>query len=69
MRAKEPQGIERRGARTAEGMTVVIFFAVWLLMTAYLFGQWQRYEPTRAPIDFIAAIFTFPLAAAMMAAI
>lgn len=46
-------------------MGIVFFWVVWLLITAYLFGQWQRYEPTRVPVDFVAAIAAFPLALAI----
>ncbi len=50
-------------------MRIVIFWTVWLLITAYLLGQWQRYEPTRVPVDFAAAVASFPLALAIAAAI
>lgn len=50
-------------------MSIVVFWTVWLLITAYLFGQWQRYEPTRMPVDFAAAVVSFPLALVIAAAV
>ncbi len=43
-------------------MAVLIFWLVWLTITAYLHQQWQRYEPTRVAIDGAAALASFPIA-------
>ena len=43
-------------------MTGLIFWILWLTVTAYLYAQWQRYEPTRVVIDGLAAIAGLPLA-------
>jgi hypothetical protein len=43
-------------------MPAVIFWVLWLALTAYLYEQWQRYEPTKVAIDGAAAVAALPLA-------
>lgn len=43
-------------------MSAIVFWMLWLPLTAYLYEQWQRYEPTRVPIDGAAAVAALPLA-------
>lgn len=43
-------------------MTILVFWLMWLTITAYLYQQWQRYEPTRIAIDGLAAVAAMPLA-------
>ena len=43
-------------------MAAIVFWVLWLPLTAYLYQQWQRYEPTRIAIDGAAAIAALPLA-------
>ncbi len=50
-------------------MAGVAFWLVWLTVTAYLFKQWQRYEPTRLALDGLAALVAFPLALAVALAV
>ena len=45
-------------------MTGLIFWLLWLTVTAYLYEQWQRFEPTRVAIDGAAAVAALPLALA-----
>ena len=48
--------------RKAEGMAAIVFWILWLPLTAYLYEQWQRYEPTKIAIDGAAALAALPLA-------
>ena len=50
------------GASKAEGMAGLVFWLLWLTLTAYLHTQWRRYEPTRIAIDGVAAAAALPLA-------
>ncbi len=43
-------------------MAGLVFWLLWLSVTAYLNEQWRRYEPTRVPIDGVAAATALPLA-------
>lgn len=43
-------------------MAGLVFWLLWLTVTAYLHEQWQRYEPTRVVIDGVAAAAALPLA-------
>ncbi len=43
-------------------MAGLVFWLLWLTVTAYLYEQWQRYEPTRIFIDGAAAAAALPLA-------
>ena len=43
-------------------MAALVFWLSWLTITAYLYQQWQRYEPTRVAIDGAAALVAFPFA-------
>jgi len=43
-------------------MAVLVFWLLWLTVTAYLYQQWQRFEPTRIAIDGAAALAAFPFA-------
>ena len=50
-------------------MAGLVFWLVWLTMTAYLYKQWQRYEPTRIAIDGAAALAALPLALGLALAV
>lgn len=50
-------------------MTALVFWVVWLAVTAYLYQQWQRFEPTRVAIDGAAALAALPLALAISFAV
>ncbi len=43
-------------------MAGLVFWLLWVTVTAYLYQQWQRYEPTRMFIDGAAAAAALPLA-------
>jgi len=43
-------------------MSAIVFWVLWLSLTAYLYEQWQRYEPTRIAIDGAAAVAALPFA-------
>ena len=43
-------------------MAALVFWMLWLALTAYLYEQWQRYGPTKIAIDGAAAVAALPLA-------
>lgn len=43
-------------------MAGLVFWLLWLAVTAYLHQQWRRYEPTPVAIDGVAAVAALPLA-------
>ncbi|NND04602.1 MAG: hypothetical protein HKN91_17645 [Acidimicrobiia bacterium] len=43
-------------------MVHILFWVIWMSASIYLGQQWQRYEPTKLPLDGLAALAMFPLA-------
>ena len=50
----------KSGCEEGGGMFGLVFWLLWLSLTAYLHEQWQRYEPTRVAIDGAAAVAALP---------